>query len=128
VIWSLGGKWQVLSLRRKGIKIALDERILGEDKFIRRPMSEAEKREKGTLMLGREVPDLLMLAERVVREEWGEGVEEWELCSGIRKRGVVKARRVFCQLAIRRMDYPGAEVARLLSGSHIHIFFNHCKA
>ena len=74
-------------------------------------MSEAEEREKETLRLGREVPDLLSLAKRIVR---GEGIEELELRSGIRKRGVVRARRLFCQLGVRRMGYPGAEVARFL--------------
>jgi len=72
-------------------------------------MSEAEERERETLRLGREVPDLLTLAKRIVR---GEGVEESALRSGIRKRGVVRARKRFCQLAIGRMGYPGAEVAR----------------
>jgi hypothetical protein len=111
LIRSLGGWSQVLSLRRKGGKIASDERVLGRDEFIQRLMSEAEEREKETLRLGREVPDLLSLAKKIVR---GEGIEELELRSGIRKRGVVRARRLFCQLAVRRMGYPGAEVARFL--------------
>jgi putative transposase len=111
LIRSLGGWSQVLSLRRKGVKIASDERILGGDKFIQRLMSEAEEKEKETLRLGREVPDLATLAKRIVR---GEGVVESELCSGIRKREVVRARKLFCQLAIGRMGYPGAEVARFL--------------
>ena len=44
----------------------------------------------------------------------GEGVEKEEFRSGIRKRGVVRARRIFCQMAIGRMGYSGAEVARFL--------------
>jgi len=111
LIRSLGGWSQVLSLRRKGIKLASDERILGGDKFIQRLMSEAEEKEKETLRFGREVPDLVTLAKRIVK---GEGVAELELRSGIRKREVVRARKLFCQLAIGRMGYPGAEVARFL--------------
>ena len=111
LIRSLGGWSQVLSLRRKGIKVASDERILGGNKFIERLLSEAEEREKEILRLGREVPDLLTLAKRVVR---GEGIEKSALRSGVRKREVVRARRLFCQLAIGRMGYPGAEVARFL--------------
>jgi hypothetical protein len=111
LIRSLGGWSQVLSLRRKGVKVAFDERVLGGDEFIQRLMFEAEQKEKETLRLGREVPDLLSLAKRIVK---GEGVEESELRSGIRKREVVRARRLFCQLAIGRMGYPGAEVARFL--------------
>jgi putative transposase len=111
LIRSLGGWSQVLSLRRKGIKIASDERILGREEFIRRLLSEAEEREKETLRLGREVTDLVTLAKRIVR---GEGIEESELRLGIRKREVVRVRRLFCQLAIGKMGYPGAEVARFL--------------
>jgi hypothetical protein len=111
LIRSLGGWSQVLSLRRKGIKVASDERILGRDEFIQRLMSEAEEREKETLRLGREVPGLQDLAKRIMK---GEGIEELDFRSGIRKREVVRVRRLFCQLAIGRMGYPGAEVARFL--------------
>src|SRR4030067_1093181 len=55
LIRSLGGWSQVLSLRRKGDKIASDERVLGGDEFIQNLMSEAEEKEKQTLRLGREV-------------------------------------------------------------------------
>ncbi|MGD0919215.1 MAG: hypothetical protein ABSB22_22465 [Thermodesulfobacteriota bacterium] len=32
----------------------------------------------------------------------------------MRKKEVVRARRLFCQLAVGKMGYPGAEVARHL--------------
>ena len=111
LIRSLGGWSQVLSLRRKGIKVASDARVLGGDDFIERLLSEAEERERETLRISRKVPDLLTLTKRIMK---GEGVEESELRSGTRKREVVRARRVFCQLAIGKMGYPGAEVARYL--------------
>lgn len=111
LIRTLGGWSQVLSLKRKGIKGVSDERILGGGEFIERLLSEAEERERETLRLGRELPDLLTLAKRIVR---GEGIEESDLRSGIRKREIVRARRLFCQLAIGKMGYPGAEVARFL--------------
>jgi hypothetical protein len=57
------------------------------------------------------VPDLTTLARRIVK---GEGIEELELRSGMRTRKVVRVRRMFCQLAIGKMGYPGAEVARYL--------------
>ncbi len=108
---SLGGWSQVLSMRRKGMKVAFDERVLGGDDFIGRLLSEAEERERETLRIGRKVPDLQVLAEKI-RER--EGIEESELRSGMRRREVVRARRVFCQLAIGKMGYPGAKVARFL--------------
>ena len=111
LIRSLGGWSQVLSLRRKGTKVAFDERVLGGNEFIERLLSEAEERERETLRIGRKVPDLLTLAKRIMEAE---GIEETEFRSGIRKKEVVRARRVFSQLAIGRMGYPGAEVARFL--------------
>jgi putative transposase len=111
LIRSLGGWSQVLSLRRKGIKVASDERVLGGDDFIQRLLSEAEEKEKETLRLLHKVLNLPTLAKRIAR---GEGIAESELRSGIRKREVGRARRLFCQLAIGRMGYPGAEVARFL--------------
>lgn len=111
LIRSLGGWSRVLSFRRKGIKVASDESVLGGDEFIQKLLSEADEKEKETLRLLRRVPDLPALARAIVK---GEGIEESELRSGIRKREVVRARRLLCQLAIGRMGYPGAEVARFL--------------
>ena len=111
LIRSLGGWSQVLSLKRRGIKVASDGRILGSEGFIERLLSEAEEREKETLRFSRKVPDLATLARRIVKEE---GIEESELRSGMRKKRVVKGRRVLCQLAVGKMGYPGAEVARFL--------------
>jgi len=101
----------VLSLKRRGDKIASDERILGSEGFMERLLSEAEEREKETLRLSRKVPDLETLTRRIVK---GEGIEESELRSGMRRKRVVKGRRMFCQLAVGRMRYSGAEVARFL--------------
>jgi len=112
LIRSAGGWSQVLSLRRrKGIKVASDERILGREEFIKRLMSEAEEKEKETLRLSRRVPDLATLAQRIIE---GEGIEESELRSGTRRRRVVRGRRMLCQLVVGKMGYPGAEVARYL--------------
>jgi len=43
-----------------------------------------------------------------------EGVDESELRSGFRKRKAVKSRNVLCQIAVKKMDYSGADVARFL--------------
>ncbi len=44
----------------------------------------------------------------------GEGVVESELRSGKRDRKVSRARRLICQVAVDKMGYPGAGVARVL--------------
>jgi hypothetical protein len=32
----------------------------------------------------------------------------------LKKKGVVRCRRIFCQIAVKKMGYSGAEVARFL--------------
>ncbi len=81
--------------------IVCDERLL----------AEAARRDKEALRLARKVVDLAALEGQLRRKA---GLAAGELRSGGRRRGVVRARRVFCQLAVRGMGYSGAEVARFL--------------
>ncbi len=67
-IWSA-----VLSLRRKGRRLAYDERILGNSEFVQRLLSEAEKKEKQSLRLTAKIPDLAFLAVQIAK---GEGIDK----------------------------------------------------
>ncbi len=111
LIRSLGGWSQVLSLRRVGSKVFSDERILGSSEFVKDIIAEAEQQAKETLRLTLKLADLPSLALKVCE---GQGVDEGELRSGLRKRQVVKSRRIFCQIAVKKMGYSGADVARFL--------------
>jgi hypothetical protein len=114
LIRSAGGWSQVLSLRRHGEGLASDERILGGGEFIAEVLSQAEDKLQETLRLKAEKIDLKKLSSRVSRSE---GVE-WDLVrSGSRVRKVVLVRRLFCQLAVKKFGYSGAEVARYLGAS-----------
>jgi hypothetical protein len=61
--------------------------------------------------LRRKVPDLRALLKEVAERE---GMGQGELIGARRTRVAVKATRLFCQLAVRRFGYTGANVARLL--------------
>jgi len=111
LIRSLGGWSQVLSIRRAGSKIFSDERILGSCDFVKNAIRDAEEKEKETLRLNSNISGLEILADRICD---GEGAKRTELCSGIRKRDVVKCRKIFCQIAVKKMGYCGADVARFL--------------
>ena len=111
LIRSLGGWSQVLSLRRVGSKIFSDDRILGSSEFVKNVIADAEEKAKETLRLSLKISDLPSLAMEICE---GEGVDEADLRSGLRKREIVKSRRIFCQIAVRKMGYSGAEVARFL--------------
>jgi REP-associated tyrosine transposase len=111
LVRSLGGWSQVLALRRKGIQQTSDARILGSGKFIEHLCAEAARHEMETLRLARRVVDLPSLAKKITA---GRDVTDGELCSGNRRRDIVRARRLFCQVAVKRMGYSGAAVARFL--------------
>ena len=111
LIRSLGGWAQVLSLRRKGSRVAADARILGSGDFVDRLLVDAATREKETLRLARKVVHLPAVGRMINSRE---GVPAAALRSGSRMREVVRARRLFCQIAVKGMGYAGAEVARFL--------------
>ena len=114
LIRSLGDWSQVVSLRRKGEKVASDQRILGSSEFVKTLLKEGNEQEKETLRFTTKVTDLASLARQISRNE---GITETELKSGSRRRKISKARRLFCQLPVVKMGYPGAQVARLLGVS-----------
>jgi putative transposase len=108
---SVGGWSEVVSMRRRGMGTASDERILGSGGFVERVISEAEAKEKETLRLRRKVPDLSALLKEVgEREE----MDMEKLRAGRRTREVVRVTKLFCQMAVRKFGYTGASVARLL--------------
>jgi putative transposase len=111
LIRSVGGWSQVLSLRRKGTRVASDDRVLGSGEFIESLLQDVESRERETLRLRGRIKDLNDLARDVCEKE---GLSEGELRSGSRVKKVTRARGLFCGLAVKGMGYAGAEVARFL--------------
>ena len=104
----------MLSLRRHGVGLASDERILGGGGFIAEVLSQAEEKLQETLRLKTGKIDLKKLAFQI---SCSEGVEWGLVRSGSRVGKVVKIRRLFCQLAVKKFGYSGAEVARYLGTS-----------
>jgi putative transposase len=111
LIRSLGGWSEVLSLRRRGEKAVSDERILGSGEFIEQLLLEAEEKAKETLGWRGRVPSLQTLLCKISKRD---GVEEEKVRGGDRRRSVVGVRKLFCQVAVRRLGYSGAAVARFL--------------
>jgi len=108
---SSGGWFEVLSMRRRGEWVRSDARILGDGDFADHVIREAAQKEKETLRFGRKKLDLSSLANGVAKSM---GIEESTLNSGFKGRKIVRARRLFCQVALRKIGYSGAEVARFL--------------
>ena len=111
LIRSLGGWSAVLALRKKDIREADDERILGRGDFVPDVFSAAEQKTQDTLRIPSPKKSLLELAGEISKKE---GLTEKELRSGSRLKRISKGRRLFCQAAVLERRYPGAEVARFL--------------
>jgi REP element-mobilizing transposase RayT len=111
LIRSLGGWSAVLALRKKDMREAYDERILGSGDFVLDVFSSVDQKTQDTLRLPIQKKTLLELAGEISEKE---GLTEKELRSGSRLKRISKGRRMFCQAAVREMRYPGAEVARFL--------------
>ncbi|MCK5010309.1 MAG: hypothetical protein KAS98_07480, partial [Deltaproteobacteria bacterium] len=111
LVRSSGGWSQVLSLRSREDKIASDERILGSSEFVQSIISEASEKEKDNLRLSLKKQGLSSIAKMISARE---GIEQTALRSGNRRMEVARSRKIFCQLAVKKLGYSGAEVARYL--------------
>ena len=111
LIRSLGGWSQVKSIRSTGSKIYSDERILGSSEFVKESIADVEEKMKETLRLNSKITDLSSLSDKICANE---GIEKEKLLNRSKKKGVVKCRRIFCQIAVNKMGYSGADVARFL--------------
>jgi putative transposase len=111
LIRSLGGWSQVVALRGKGVPIAADPRILGSGTFTESLVAEADRQARDTLRLARQRVELPTLLRTVSTRA---GIPERALRSGRRQPDVVRARRLFCQVAVQGLGYSGAAVARFL--------------
>ncbi len=111
LVRSSGGWSQVLSLRSREDKIASDERILGSSEFVQSINSEASEKEKDNLRLSLKKQGLSSIAKMISARE---GIEQTALRSGNRRMEVARSRKIFCQLAVKKLGYSGAEVARYL--------------
>jgi len=84
---------------------------LGSSEFVESIISGAEQRDKETLRLSLKISDLSSLAKQIVKRQ---AVAYAEVRSGNRKKGLVKARKLLSQIAVKKMGYSGAEVDRFL--------------
>jgi REP element-mobilizing transposase RayT len=108
---SVGGWSEVVSMRRRGIGMVSDERVLGSGGFVERVIGETERQERETLRLRCKVPELSV----ILREAAGmEGLDEEELKKVRRRKEASAVIKIFCQLSVNKYGYTGASVARFL--------------
>jgi putative transposase len=114
LVRTLGGWSQVISLRKSKDKVLCDTRVLGQDKFVERIISEADKRIKGQLSINARKVNAEKRIHEICEKE---GVFIEELKGGSRRSRLSEVRR---QLAMELVTYYGltlAETARQLGVS-----------
>jgi chromosomal replication initiation ATPase DnaA len=84
---------------------------LGDGEFVERVLEEWDEVGRANFRVTGDRRSLSLLGQRVC-EYWGVTMEE--LRSGSRREVVLRAREEFSQVAVKRMGYSGAEVARFL--------------
>ena len=114
LVRSQGGWASVVSMRRRREPEVCDDRILGSGSFVGAILAEVEDKRKDVLRTRAAIPNLSILAQRIADSE---AFNPSDLLSASRKRCVSRARRLFCQIAVKKLLYSGASVARFLGVS-----------
>ena len=87
---------------------------MGSGAFVGTVLAQAEQKNNHALRFRAAIPDLAALAHLIAQKE---SVSFSDLLSGARKRRVAQARRLLCQIAVKRLLFTGASVARFLGVS-----------
>jgi REP element-mobilizing transposase RayT len=112
LIRSSGGWSQVKIQRLQGIRKKADERILGADDFVETVLQQAQEELEQSASLRQRGLDMDELVSCVADFF---DVDSESLKEASKQRTVVKARSLFCYLALRKLRMNGTEVARKLN-------------
>jgi putative transposase len=112
LIRSMGGTTEVAKAQRRKERQLFDERVLGDGDFVERVLKQIEGDEQPLKLNQKAVEARLVgLLNRACELA---GIQIEELTSGSRRRKVVRVREAVAFLAIRRLGFSGARVARAL--------------
>jgi len=109
LIRSAGGWSIVKSLRGAGMRIMGDERILGSGDFVESVLGQAREQYEQRTQTRLKGPDLNSLITRVAEEL---GLESTRVPGRCKRRELVRARALICELAVDRQQISGREVSR----------------
>lgn len=108
---SHGGWSQVQSMRKRGIKVLSDDRILGGDAFVREVLQDAEEEEKVLLSAKERSVQVTADIEEACRDA---GVTVKALRSGSRKGSLPSVRKRLAEKFVHEYGFSLAETARQL--------------
>jgi len=114
LIRSCGGWSQVKMRRLQGIRKKSDERILGADNFVETVLQQAQEELEQSARLRQRGLDMDALLVRVADYC---AVDGESIKTPGKERALVKARSLFCYLAVRKLRMSCTEIARMLGMS-----------
>ena len=114
LIRSQGGWSQVLSMRRRNLCEASDERILGSGDFVERVIQEADENFQRMIQARKKKQEMAVLINKMCEKG---GISRKELQSGSRRRPVSSARSRVALEMVRNRGFSLAETARQLGVS-----------
>jgi putative transposase len=112
LIRSSGGWRAVKEAYRDGIRLASDERILGNSEFVERTLKGAGEEHDRRVRLRSAGVDLASVVEVVCRHL---SVDQSELASPTKRAAIARARALIACMATQDLSIPGSEVARRLN-------------
>jgi REP element-mobilizing transposase RayT len=112
LVRSVGGWSTLKGLRGSGLRIKGDERILGSSDFVERVLKDANEQLEQRLQLDASGPGLDELIGKVA-VTFDLSVDDLKTSS--KHRRIVHARAVLCYLAVRKLRFSCADVARRLN-------------
>jgi putative transposase len=108
LVRSVGGWAALKALRKEGLRIKGDERILGGARFVEEVLKQAEEDFETRTRAASKGITVAALTERIAHHF---GVDRDDLRSGTKTRHVVEARAVLCYLAVRKLGKTAVELA-----------------
>ena len=112
LIRSLGGWAALKGHQGDGIRVKGDERILGNSDFVEKVLKKANEELTQRTLLQATGPDLAQLIKKVAKFYQ---IDIAELKTASKARKVSLARTILCYLAVRKLLFSCAEVARALN-------------
>ena len=109
---SVGGWAALKGYQRDGVRVKGDERILGSSDFVEKVLKKANEELEQRTLLQATGPDLAQLIKKIAKYYQ---IDMEELKTASKARRISLARSVVCYLAVRKLLFSCAEVARALN-------------
>jgi putative transposase len=108
---SHGGWSEVVSLKRKGVTLDFDDRVLGDNEFLKRLQAETDGKPNRQLKLNRSTKSI---SDIIAEQSAESGISQKLLISGSRRQNISQSRAVIAKRCTEELGMTFADIARAL--------------